>query len=141
MPTRPTTIRLATAVATILAAVAVGVVVTPSAASAATYTPPNLRQRIDLNTGWRFHLGDVSDAQATAFNDSSWSSVNVPHTWNAVDGADGGNNYFRGTGWYRRHFMVPASPPDKTLFLQFAGANQVADVWVNDAYLGQHRGS
>jgi beta-galactosidase len=140
MPTRPVVIRLATAIATILAAVAVGVVVNPSAASAATYTPPNLRQRIDLNTGWRFHLGDVSGAQATAFNDSSWSSVNVPHIWNAVDGADGGNNYVRGIGWYRRHFTVPASLAGKTLFLQFAGANQVADVWVNDAYLGQHRG-
>jgi beta-galactosidase len=140
MPTRRLAIRLATAIATILAAVAVGIVMAPSAASAATYTPPNLRQRIDLNTGWRFHLGDVSGAQAAAFNDSSWSSVNVPHTWNAVDGADGGNNYFRGIGWYRRHVTVPASLAGKTLFLQFAGANQIADVWVNDTYLGQHRG-
>jgi beta-galactosidase len=132
--------RLAVAVTTVLALVATGLVTISTPASAATYTPPNLRQRVDLNTGWRFHLGDVSGVQATAFDDSSWSTVNTPHTWNAVDGADGGNNYYRGIGWYRRHYTVPSSFAGKVLFLQFAGANQVTDVWVNGTYLGQHQG-
>jgi beta-galactosidase len=127
------------AVLTVIATVA-GTLTMASPAFAATYTPPALRQRVDLNTGWRFHLGDVAGAEATAFNDGSWSQVTVPHTWNATDAANGGNNYFRGTGWYRRHYTVPASFAGKILFLQFAGANQIADVWVNGTYLGQHRG-
>jgi beta-galactosidase len=115
-------------------------VVAAPAASAATYTPPAVRQRVDLNTGWRFNKGDVAGAEATTFNDSAWQQLNVPHTWNALDGADGGNNYYRGVGWYRRHYTVPAAYAGKMLFLQFAGANQVADVWVNGTYLGKHSG-
>ena len=84
--------------------------------------------------------GDVTGAEAPGFNDSAWSAVNTPHTWNAVDGADGGGNYYRGIGWYRRHVTVPANLAGKMLFLQFAGADQVADVWVNGTHLGQHQG-
>ena len=111
-----------------------------ASATAATYTPPSLRTRIDLNSGWKFNKGDVTGAEAPGFNDSAWSSINTPHTWNAVDGADGGGNYYRGIGWYRRHVTVPSNLAGQMLFLQFAGANQVADVWVNGTHLGQHQG-
>lgn len=116
------------------------VLVPAQPAAASTYSPPALRQRVDLNTGWKFNKGDVAGAQATTFNDSAWASVSTPHTWNATDGSDGGNNYYRGIGWYRRHYAVPAADAGKQLYLQFAGANQVADVWVNGTYLGQHAG-
>lgn len=106
----------------------------------ATYQPPALRQRIDLNSGWRFLRADTAGAQNPSFNDASWPAVSVPHTWNATDGQDGGGGYYRGIGWYRRHYTPPASLAGKKLWLQFAGANQVADVWLNGVYLGQHRG-
>ncbi|UJV46436.1 beta-galactosidase [Streptomyces sp. AMCC400023] len=105
-----------------------------------TYTAPDPRVWIQLNTGWRFIRSDATGAQAPGFDDSSWTSVTTPHTWNAVDGADGGNNYYRGVGWYRRHYTVPSTLAGKRLYLQFAGVNQVADVWVNGTYLGQHKG-
>ncbi|MBP5865099.1 glycoside hydrolase family 2 protein [Streptomyces sp. LBUM 1476] len=105
-----------------------------------TYTAPDPRVWIHLNNGWRFIRSDVAGAQAPGFNDSGWTTVNTPHTWNAADGADGGNNYYRGVGWYRRHYTVPAELAGKRLYLQFAGVNQVADVWVNGTYLGQHKG-
>lgn len=117
-----------------------GLVVLPQAAQAAVYSPPVSRERIDLNASWRFHLGDVPNAQAAAFDDSSWARINVPHTWNAADGADGGNNYRRDVGWYRRHYTAPASLAGRKLHMQFAGANQVADVWINGSHIGQHRG-
>ncbi|BBC37768.1 Beta-galactosidase [Streptomyces graminofaciens] len=66
--------------------------------------------------------------------------MNTPHTWNAGDGADGGDNYYRGVGWYRRHYTVPSDLAGKRLYLQFAGVDQVADVWINGTHLGQHRG-
>ncbi|WP_194922375.1 sugar-binding domain-containing protein, partial [Catenulispora rubra] len=53
---------------------------------------------------------------------------------------DGGNDYYRGIGWYRRHFTAPTALAGKKLWLQFDGANTVADVWVNGTYLGQHQG-
>jgi beta-galactosidase len=129
---------LARIVVPVIAAAAVLVPGAPAAA--ATYTPPALRQRVDLNTGWKFTKGDVANAQSPGFDDSAWATVNTPHTWNATDGADGGNNYYRGIGWYRRHYTVPAGDAGKQLYLQFAGGNQVADVWVNGTYLGQHAG-
>ncbi|MFF7335040.1 glycoside hydrolase family 2 TIM barrel-domain containing protein [Streptomyces sp. NPDC008150] len=105
-----------------------------------TYSAPTPRTRLDLNSGWRFHRGDITGAQAPAYDDSAWSTLDVPHTWNAQDGADGGGNYYRGVGWYRRRVTVPAGLAGRMLFLQFAGVNQVADVWIDGTHLGQHRG-
>jgi beta-galactosidase len=83
---------------------------------------------------------DNSGAPATTFNDSSWASVNLPHSWNAMDGQDGGSNYYRGSAWYRRHYTPPASAAGKRIFLQFDGANIVAVVYVNGTMVGTHRG-
>ena len=127
------------AAAGVLASLA-GIPPAGAASAAVTYTAPDPRVWIHLNTGWRFIRADVTGAQAPGFNDSGWTSVNTPHTWNAVDGADGGNDYYRGVGWYRRHYTVPSDLAGKRLYLQFAGVNQVADVWVNGTYLGQHKG-
>jgi beta-galactosidase len=110
------------------------------AAGASTYTPP-ASNRIDtiIDTGWKFFEGDVSNAQATTFNDTSWATVTLPHTWNSIDGQNGGN-YYRGSSWYRAHYTVPASYAGHQLFLQFDGACLVADVYVNGIYLGEHQG-
>src|SRR3954452_1722342 len=105
------------------------------AQAATTYQPPAARPRVDLDGDWRFVRADVAGAEATGFDDSRWTAVTVPHTWNAQDGQDGGNNYYRGVGWYRRHYTPPASLAGRKLWLQFAGANQVADVWLNGVHL------
>jgi len=110
------------------------------ARSVVPYTPPTVRVRQSLDTGWRFHLGDVAAAQVPGFDDRGWSRVDTPHTWNAVDGADGGGNYYRGVGWYRQHCAVPATDRGKRLVLEFGAAEQVADVWVNGTHLGRHEG-
>ncbi|MEH0628345.1 glycoside hydrolase family 2 protein [Streptomyces stelliscabiei] len=130
---------LSGAAAGVLASLA-GIPHAGAASAAVTYTAPDPRVWTHLNNGWRFVRADVTGAQAPGFDDSGWTSVNTPHTWNAVDGADGGNNYYRGVGWYRRHYTVPSELAGKRLYLQFAGVNQVADVWVNGTYLGQHKG-
>lgn len=95
---------------------------------------------MDLNAGWRFHQGTPPGAQQPTYDDSAWSTTDVPHTWNARDGQDGGGDYARGDGWYRRHIVVPDRMAGQRLFLQLDGANTVTDVWVNGRHLGQHRG-
>jgi beta-galactosidase len=67
---------------------------------------PMARQTVDLGEGWRFHRGDADGARNIGHDDSAWERVSVPHTWNAEDGQDGGGDYYRGIGWYRRHVMV-----------------------------------
>jgi beta-galactosidase len=112
----------------------------PSMADAATHLPPPGRGRMDLDAGWRFSKGDVFGAQNGAFRDSGWAPVTVPHTWNAQDGQDGRSDYYRGPGWYRRHLKPPASFAGRRLWLEFAGANTVTEVWINGRYLGRHKG-
>src|SRR5271169_5531930 len=73
------------------------------------------RQLISLDPGWRFFAGDDPHAPEPGFDDHSWQPVDLPHTWNALDGQDGGNNYRRGPGWYRRHLAVDASLTGKRL--------------------------
>ncbi|MFI6549352.1 glycoside hydrolase family 2 TIM barrel-domain containing protein [Streptomyces prunicolor] len=104
------------------------------------YSPPDSRGRIDLDHDWRFHLGTLPGAQDVTFDDSAWPTVAVPHSWNALDGQDGGDDYVRGAGWYRRRLAVPAALKGRRVFLQFDGVDAVADVWVNGHHLGQHRG-
>jgi beta-galactosidase len=106
-----------------------------------TYTPPpGGRSNTPINDGWRFLRSDAAGAQAATFDDSSWATVALPHTWNNMDGQDGGNNYYRGTGWYRRHYLAGPETASKNVYLQFDGANIVTDVWVNGTSMGQHRG-
>lgn len=137
---------LAALMAVLLAAVPVRPV---SAAPAGEQTPGPVgspREQIGLNQDWRFHQGAAPGAHRPGYNDSSWSAVDVPHTWNAQDGQDGGGSfatgggYYRGDGWYRRSVTVPEEYAGRRLFLQFDGANTVTDVWVNGIHLGQHRG-
>lgn len=93
-----------------------------------------------LIDGWKFQRGAVKHAEAVEFGDAAWESVVVPHTWNAQDGQDGGGDYFRGDGWYRRHFATEAGWKGKRVFLQFDGANRSAEVFLNGRRVGLHRG-
>jgi beta-galactosidase len=105
------------------------------------YSPPaNHRADVILDSGWRFIRQDVAGAQNGSFDDSGWSVVNLPHTWNNLDGQDGGNNYYRSIGWYRVHCAVDGSYTNRHFFLKFDGAFLVTDVYLNGNYLGEHQG-
>ncbi len=113
-----------------------------SAAAAQIYTPPpSLRVDNILDTGWTFTTNTVSGAQATNYNDSSWTTVNLPHTWDIPDGQSyPPSAYYSGIGWYRTHYTVGNSFAGLHFFLKFDGAFSVADVWINGNYLGEHQG-
>ena len=78
------------------------------------------------------------------FNDN-WSfekngaveAVMLPHTWNAVDGQDGGNDYYRGTCTYTKNF---ARPDGEKIFLEINGAAMICDVALNGKPLAHHEG-
>jgi hypothetical protein len=64
--------------------------------AAELYNPPtNPRTDILLNAGWQFVRQDVPNAQSAGFNDSTWTTLNLPHTWNNLDGQDGLKDYYR----------------------------------------------
>jgi beta-galactosidase len=102
--------------------------------------PVTERRQVDLDGGWRFRRADVPDGQRTDLDDSGWDAVSLPHTWNVPDGTDGGNNYYRGAGWYRRNYTPSSTFTGKRLWLEFDGADTVTDVWVDGTPLGRHTG-
>lgn len=68
------------------------------------------------------------------------TQVTLPHTWNAEDGTDGGNDYFRGTCTYERVFSKKDLPAGARHFLEIGGANSSADVTLNGKTLTHHDG-
>ncbi|XHS77387.1 glycoside hydrolase family 9 protein [Burkholderiaceae bacterium UC74_6] len=95
------------------------------------------RTAVPLDAGWRFLRADAAGAEAPAFDDSSWTAVTLPHSYNARDGEAGGA-YYRGPGWYRR--VLDVAPGTRRHFLEFDGATLAADVWVNGRHAGRHEG-
>lgn len=93
-----------------------------------------------INTGWKFTKSTVQNAEQVAFDDAAWDNINLPHTWNAQDGQDGGNNYYRGIGWYRKHVVVPTAFDGKIVYLKIGAANTSATVYVNGQFIGTHTG-
>jgi beta-galactosidase len=101
---------------------------------------PTPRMQVNLDAGWRFFAHDHRNGSDVDVDESSWTPVSLPHTWNAQDGQDGGGNYYRGPAWYRRHWQWSDRFKAKQLYLQFDGASQQADVYVNGKKLGSHLG-
>ncbi|MED4953736.1 glycoside hydrolase family 2 TIM barrel-domain containing protein [Paenibacillus macerans] len=98
-----------------------------------------MRKVINLNPNWKFSKLDESDAKDISYDDRNWEELSLPHTWNAIDGANG-NEYYRGACWYRKVLTLPALDQNKRVFIEFQGANSVADVYLNGRHLGRHRG-
>ena len=68
-------------------------------------------------------------------------TVNLPHTWNNLDGQDGGNDYCRGTGIYEKTFSVPEFDRDtQRVYLEFQGVNSSAEVILNGKEIALHHG-
>lgn len=99
------------------------------------------RTVLDLNGGWKFIKSDVAGASARVFDDSSWTDVKLPHTYNAQDAQDGGDNYWRGDTWYRRRWRAPEALAGRQMYLRFEGVGHSAEVWVNGARVGEHAGA
>jgi len=116
-------------------ALAAGVAHTVAVAANA---PAAARQRQNFNAGWRFHLGDIGGAEKTDFDDRDWSAVGLPHSFSMP--------YFQapevyvGYGWYRKDLMLPTVPAGRRWTLEFEGAFQTAEVYVNGRKLARHRG-
>ena len=96
-----------------------------------------LRHIININHGWAF-TKDTCPIPETFPAD--WESVNLPHSWNAIDGQDGGADYHRGTCHYVRTLSRADLPEAERYYLEINGANSSADVYLNGKNLAHHDG-
>jgi len=121
------------------------------------------RERLRLDAGWRFHLGNEwgggqnlakagsgAGPASVAFGDGSWRRVDLPHDW-AIElpfdpKADAGHGFRaigegfpqNGVAWYRRTFALPASDAGRRLWLEFDGVYRDSTVFVNGWFVGHH---
>ena len=94
-----------------------------------------MRNIISLNDAWQFS----KDCATTVHNDSA-ISIDLPHTWNATDGQDGGNDYFRGKCLYTKTIKKADLPEADEYYLEICGANSSADVYLNGIHKAHHDG-
>ena len=94
-----------------------------------------MRKIISLNEGWQF-----SKNCATPAHGENATCLNLPHTWNATDGQDGGNDYFRGPCLYTKKLVKSELPAAEQYYLEINGANSSADVYVNGEHKAHHDG-
>ncbi|MBR5449611.1 MAG: glycoside hydrolase family 2 protein, partial [Clostridia bacterium] len=94
-----------------------------------------MREILNLNDGWLFSKG-VCD---TVHGENA-EAVSLPHTWNAIDGQDGGNDYFRGASLYTKKINKSDLPAADKYYLEIRGANSSADVYVDGIKLAHHDG-
>ena len=110
-----------------------------------------------INQHWTFNYfpdekADKKGAEDPAFDDSKWPAVAVPHTWSTYETtgelhpfirnpSDKDNDYWwKGWGWYRKHFSIPQSQKGKRIFIEFDGVQKYCKVFINGKYLGDHKG-
>ncbi len=94
-----------------------------------------MREILSLNQGWSFYKNSSDISVSTGAIE-----VNLPHTWNAEDGQDGGNDYFRGTCIYKKTISKSDLPQAEQYYLEIRGANSSADVYLNGKALAHHDG-
>lgn len=127
--------------------------------------PPEIspRDRLLLDVGWKFHLGnewgigqklDKSGSgrgpASPTFSDASWRSINLPHDWAIelpFDERADGSHGFRAVGeafpensvgWYRRTFELPAADAGRRLWIEIDGAFRNSTVFVNGWFVGHN---
>ena len=93
-----------------------------------------------INDNWRFSPDGASSAQMRDTADDNWEKINIPHTWNDKDAFDDTPDYRRGASWYRKNLTLDRNLKNKRIFLYFEAANQTADVYVNEKFVGNHIG-
>ena len=109
----------------------------------ARFTVPNSsRTKINFNLNWRFIREDVAGAEAPDFDDSHWTIVSTPHSFNDVDSfrkiishSGGDLGTYKGLSWYRKHFTLPASFSGRKIFLEFEGMRQAGDIFLQPCFI------
>lgn len=96
-----------------------------------------MRTIYNLNAKWAFtkQANDVPKELP-----DNWIWVNLPHTWNGIDGQDGGNDYYRNTCYYAKQIDKTDLPTTDCYYLEIQGANSSADVYLNGKHLAHHDG-
>ena len=96
-----------------------------------------MRTVYNYNANWAFSKEATSLPAEFPVN---WEQICLPHSWNAIDGQDGGNDYFRGTAYYAKQLNRQELPAADRYYLEIRGANSSADVYAGGKHMAHHDG-
>ena len=96
-----------------------------------------MRTVLNINRNWAFSKEAVSAPVALP---DTWENVNLPHSWNAIDGQDGGGDYFRGTAYYVKEILASELPVADQYYIELRGVNSSANLYVNGEKKMHHDG-
>lgn len=95
-----------------------------------------IRKNININREWKFMLGDYAGAEASAFDDTKWETIGIPHSFSMPYYQSA--KFYKGYGWYRKTIEVPEAWMRKRISLDFEGAYRTAEIFVNGQLVGKH---
>lgn len=112
-------------------------------AAFAQTAPPAARLTTPFNNDWKFKKGPFAEDPVlfAASFDARWQDVKLPHTWNNVDMQNDKTAYYAGQAYYKKTYTPDASLAHKRVFLRFQGVGSVAEVYVNNVFVGNHKGA
>ena len=97
------------------------------------------RRVLNFNPEWKLGVGDYAGAEQPDFDDSKFVDVTLPRAWNEDDAFQLDIHHHRtGIAWYRKHFKLPQHAPQEHAYIEFEGARQLAEVWLNGIRIGSH---
>ncbi len=96
-----------------------------------------MRERINIGRGWSFRKGETLPPSRIL---PEWDVVNIPHTYNGIDGQDGGGDYYRGRAVYIKRIRKDGLPCGERYYLEVGAANSTASVYLNGRLIKTHSG-
>lgn len=97
------------------------------------------REKYNFNSDWKLKIGDIVQAEKVDYSDADWKSVTLPHAFNEDEAFKLNIKDLTDTiVWYRKHFRLPAEAKGRKVFIEFEGARQGIDLYVNGCLVGQH---
>ena len=96
-----------------------------------------MRKIININQDWSFSKCSCSIQDATILE---MEKINLPHTWNNIDGQDGGMDYFRSECWYHKVIDIESLKEDELLYLEFNGVNSSCKIYIDQKEIAHHDG-
>ncbi len=108
---------------------------------------PGSRLTYNFNYGWKFikatSLATTADPSVASFDDSTWTDVSLPHTYDDVDNFGlnwvGVRTTYSGLSWYRKHFTIDAANAGRKVFVEFQSMRDMGTVYVNGKNIGFHQ--
>ena len=97
------------------------------------------RETYNFNPDWKLFIGDDSAAKEVAYVDTAWKDINLPVAFNEEEAFSVPIAEHTGrVVWYRKTFIMPAKHKMQRVFIEFEGARQAAEIWVNGKWVGLH---